>query len=414
MKDLYADAGHGTGDRPFITLGRSPPPSARVFAVAEGHAVAPGWGHAATRVYKRAIKIARVTHEILLLLPLDQEGLPMARSRGFKGRGARRGRTPAGRLSLARYAGTIPSLWARYRGTGSRTRTSTSRTSTNPPPITGEHDSRTVYRKRRMPGRRRRRWVSFVRRTQAVISKALSPSFLIRTRAATVTTSANKQNWYQGHCVLGYASADSEFTDVAALRDRVGIIATNGTGTGILPDRFIVTGYMVETQVSNTGTTTAYIDMYYWRTKRNVPSTIKGFTFSSPIAVWQAALQDMQPNVPVLGSTLDPSDYGNTPFQSTNFAKYVSIWKKVRVKLGPGGVTQVEQRSGRNRFINAEFMEPYSLLGGTTEGILMITYGTPSATNQYADPVTLCFSTNVNYTYRVLMAATTTGGTTQA
>lgn len=263
-----------------------------------------------------------------------------------------------------------------------------------------------------MPARRRRSWVRFTRRTKAVISKSLAPSFLIRLRGETKTSLSNKQEYYQGHGVLGMNSGLAAFQDGSALQARVGEIAT---GQLFEPDRFIVSGWMCETQVVNNGTSVAYIDMYYYRTKKDVPVPFFGNGFGSPAAVWDIGNAVMSSNVPSGGSTLDKFDYGVTPFNNSTFAKYIQITRKVRVKLGPGGVTQVETRSGRNYFISWEDNSGKAMTKNMTEGIFMVFYGTPAPlVDTVAQPVTLSFSTNVNYTYRMLQSTAVTGGTTQA
>lgn len=263
-----------------------------------------------------------------------------------------------------------------------------------------------------MPARRRRGWVRFQRKTKAVLSKSLAPSFLVLLRGETKTSLSNKQEYYQGHSVLGMASGLTAFQDGRAVLDRVADIAA---GQPYQPDRFIVSGWMCETQVVNNGATTAYIDMYYYRCKKDVPVPFFGNSFGSPAAVWDVGNSVMGGNAPVGGSTIDKFDYGVTPFNNSFFAKYIQITRKVRVKLGPGGVTQVETRSGKNYFISWEDNSGKAMSKYKTEGIFMVYYGTPAPTiDTVAQPVTLSFSTNVNYTYRMLQAAAVTGGTTQA
>lgn len=310
----------------------------------------------------------------------------------------------------ARAAGSLVSTAMRFRGFGSRTGTRSGRKRAAPFPITGESDARAVYRRKRMPAVRRRRWVRFTKRTKAVISKTVAPSFLVRLRGATITSGVNKQEFYQGHNAMGINSAHTDFQDVLVLLDQVQALG----GSTFQPDRFLVTGWMCETQVVNSGVTTAYIDMYYYRTKKDVPNPFQGNAFGSPAAVWDVGNGTIQGVHPLGGSTLDKFDYGLTPFNNSIFAKYLQVTRKVRVKLSPGGVTQVETRSGKNYFLAWEDLQGKAMAKWKTEGIFMVFYGTPSALDPVAQPVTLSFSTNVNYTYRLIQSSAVTGGTTQA
>lgn len=344
---------------------------------------------------------------IVLLFPFFAMAVrPMRRGRQRFGGWGRRGR------AIGKFAGNALGAYLRFRGSGSNTGQQSKKRSA-PFPITGENDARSVYKRRRMPARRRRRWVRFQRKTKAVIAKSLAPSFLVRLRGETLTTVVDKQAWYQGHSVLGMNSSHIYFQDGNALNARVAALASGGA---YAPDRFIVSGWMCETQVVNNGGSTAYIDMYYYRTKKDVPTNFQGNLFGSPVAVWDVGNAQIAGNVPAGGSLIDSNDYGVTPFNNSMFAKYVQITRKVRVKLGVGGVTQVETRSGKDYYIAYEDMQGKAMAKWKTEGILMVAYGTPDVLppGSVARSVTLSFSTNVNYTYRLLRTAAVTGGTTQA
>lgn len=264
-----------------------------------------------------------------------------------------------------------------------------------------------------MPRARKRRWVRFVRKTNAVIDKHLAPSFLIRTRAGAANATVDKQNVVSIHTVLGGHSANLDTRDLAALTDQVQAMSTIGA---FEPDKFKITGWMAETQIFNASDITVYIDCYYWRCKRNVPLTLAGVD-TSIAEVFSNALSSLEDNFPAGGSSLDVLDYGVTPFNTATFAKFINIYRKQRIKLGPGGVTQLEQRSGRNYFLQRHYNDKYGLIQGKSEGIMFVFYGTPVAdtgTGSIAGACKVRFASNFNYTYRVMLAAAQTGGTTQA
>jgi hypothetical protein len=324
-----------------------------------------------------------------------------------------------GNLGPARrsFIGGAARLALKYGRSRFSSRTQTSQKRTNARPITGESDWSSTYRRRRMPVARRKRWVSFVRRTKHVISSQLAPSFLVRLRDGAVTTTANKQGLYFGHTalysVLSTSSPD-DIGDISAVHDRVLQLSSNSTYS---PDRFQITGYMIETQIVNDSPGVAYCDCYYWTCKRDTPPTltIGGTTYATDVAgLWYYASTAMDDNFPITGSTLDPLDYGNTPFNNNSWARWIRVEKKTRIKLAPGGVTQLEQRSGKNYYFDWDRIRNTGNLRYQTNGIFFVFYGTPDSTNPVAAPVTLRFSTNVNYTYRVMQEASTTGGTTQA
>lgn len=291
--------------------------------------------------------------------------------------------------------------------TNSRTN-STRQLRSDPFPITGENDASRTYRRKPMPRRKRRAWVKFTKRVGAVQLKNVGSNYLVLTRTQTLTADANKQTATGIHTALGLNSASRFCNDMAQISAMAGGVSNQSA----YPNKFVVSGWMMETQIKNDSASQVYIDLYYWRCTKRVPRVIDGLDTDASALV-TAGLGDLVPANPTGGSSLDIADYGVTPFQSPQFYKSCKVYKKLRVKLAVGGVTQIETRSGRNYFRNYGIDEDYGM-DRCTEGVLMFTYGTPSATNATSDPVTLRLSTNVNYTYKVLLANRMGGGTNVA
>jgi len=287
----------------------------------------------------------------------------------------------------------------------------------NPGPITGENDWRNTYRRKRMPRRRRRRWVSFSRKVKHIITKQVAPQFNVYTRQIQVLSPAGGQNSTEIHTVLGgFGGGGSTGTqDISQLFSRaLALASTTGVTPLVANLRIHITGWMIETSIANTGGNTAYIDCYYWRTKADCPTT----TANSVRALWTESLVNVAVNAPIVPGTtaLSIDDYGVTPFQGTQFAKTCQIWKKTRVKVAPGGTLQLEQRSGRNYYRTGTYDEHYSLLRRCTEGIFFVQYGFPTgvatAPDGTATATTVNYSTNVNYTWRIVADNRMTGAHT--
>jgi len=290
-----------------------------------------------------------------------------------------------------------------------------SRAKSNPAPVTGESDWRSVYRRRRFPRQRRRRWVSFVRKTQAVIDKSFSPSFFVATRAATVDTTSNHQSTASIHTILGgNNSSVQEGYDIGRIHSLVDNFGSEGQDVEWDPERFRVTGWLAETQIVNASPWTVYVDAYYWRTKRDLP-VLSGTDGASFGLFLNRQMADTIPNFPTAGSAVDIDDYGVTPYQNARFAKNFTIYKKTRMKLGGGSTAQIEQRSGRNYFFDWKWDRQRGFRAGVTEGIFFIVYGTPgldeaNVFHDLARPSEVHFASNVNYTYRVVRSAVSTAG----
>lgn len=286
----------------------------------------------------------------------------------------------------------------------SRSRTNTSRKQAAPFPITGENDAQTVYRRKRMAFRRKRRWRGFVKKTRAVLDKTLGSHYYVITRTDTGTAASNKQGVTGIHAAMGLNGSSGTWGDV----NQLVTLASTQTGGGALNDemKIMITGWLCETQIVNASTVTVYIDMYYYRVKRRIVGSL-----GDPVTVFAEGLSDLAQQGT---GTMESTDYGVTPFQSPEWAKNIRVWKKVRVKLAPGGVTQVETRSGRNYLRNFGVDEHYSA-DRCTEGILFVYYGAPSSNNESSSAILIAaplrFSTNVNYSWRLLQDSRQWGGT---
>lgn len=277
----------------------------------------------------------------------------------------------------------------------------------NPPPITGENDWRRVYRRKRMPFRRRRRWVRFKRQVTAVIDKQLASKFNVFTRGENFTSANNQQTVISNHTVLGSNGSSphtNDISDLVKIAQGTMPLETTDPSTNLDAWRIKVTGWMIESSITNNSDYPIYIDMYYWRTKRDVPSTIGNIS-----ALFTESLSDVSRNTGVAANALAATDYGVTPFQGTQFAKNVQVWRKQRVKLAAGGTTQIEQRSGKNYMFDFGFCEHYSMIRRGTEGIMMVMYGSPDPTFVLARSASITMSTNVNYTWKVMLSGRISG-----
>lgn len=289
----------------------------------------------------------------------------------------------------------------RFFSDGGRTR---SKNGTAPAPITGESDYRGLYRRKSMPARRRRRWVKFVRKVRSVVDRGLGPNFNVRVTNGTLACPANGQGMSMLHTVCGSAGSDPHTNDLKFLANlMVTFYPQTGPGPVASPNnytlRYIVSGYMVETMITNLETYPVFVDMYYWRSKKDVPVAIGDI-----VSVWGNSLIDLRQNQ-VVSATVDSltmDDYGVTPFQGTQFAKTIRVYKKTRVKLAGGSCTQVETRAARDIVVNYGYAEHYSMLRGITNGILFVGYGTPDAASAIARAANLAIVTNKNYTWRAI------------
>lgn len=275
---------------------------------------------------------------------------------------------------------------------------------------------------------RKRRYMSFVRRTKAVIAKSVASSFLLVHRASRETSLLNKQWVYEGHIIamnaLPKATTPTLQTpnDLQKIAQRVAVNA----GLSYQPDKWVITGWSATTVIRNLGDTEfptpIKLDAYYWRTNRDTDRDFNnhaGFTYPGyPGGVWTAALENLISSHPTGGSVLQISDLGLTPFQGPTFASHFTIYKKTTTTLDIGKSVTFEQRSSRDIYFNAQKYSEVGCIRGISEGIFFVFRGSPGngVAGVLCDalPSRIAACTNINYTYRYIANGASFGGETAA
>lgn len=274
-----------------------------------------------------------------------------------------------------------------------------------PGPITGESDYRGVYRRKPMPRRRKRGWIKFTRKVKAVAEKQVAPQYQVLRRNVTIATVANTQGGTSLFTILGANGGNQETDDIGDMVSSAFQMAGNqGLETAIPPVResirIHISGWLAEIMINCNGTTTTYLDCYYWRCKKDVPRSFinMGDIFTTGFAQMSRPIASAGP---ASSQTMDITDYGVTPFQCPLFSQCIQVYKKTRIKLAPGGTAQLELRSGKNYYRKFSYDSNFSMLRGVTEGIYFIQYGTPQSVGSLtSSPTNVSYSVNVNYTWR--------------
>lgn len=307
-----------------------------------------------------------------------------------------------GRSRPGAFAGAVGLAANAYNLYRSRSRTNTKRRATTsaPAPITGESDWRNLYRKKRFPARRKKQWKRFSRKVKFVLAKTLAPQFNVIVTSTTLPVNAGLQGYTDIFTVLG-GNGTSNTADISYLFDRaLATIIPNTTIGGQTKGslKLIVTGWLAEVVIVNYGVTLAYLDCYYWKTKRDYIA--EGHSVGE---LWDNSLGNVDPNVvgTATETTITSGDYGVTPFQGTTFAKHCVVWKKTRIKLPSGGTCQMELKSGKEYHRAWSYDQDFSLLRGCTEGILFVQYGAPTEALPITSGTGLRYTVNKNFTWRV-------------
>lgn len=276
-----------------------------------------------------------------------------------------------------------------------------------PGPITGESDYRGVYRRKPMPRRRKRSWVKFSRKVKAVAEKQVASQFQVIRRFERVQqTLSNLQAFTSVFTILGSNGGVPETDDIGDMVSSAFAMAGSTGMTGVVREsiRVHISGWMAECMINNNGTTTAYIDCYYWRAKKDVGrrSTDGTAGFNQMSEIFTSGFNQLA--VPTAGPStalpLSLTQYGVTPFQCPLFSQAFQVYKKTRVKVAAGGTCQLELRSGKNYYRKFSYDSNYTYLRGVSEGCLFVQYGTPNVASPTSSPTDISYSVNVNYTWR--------------
>lgn len=292
---------------------------------------------------------------------------------------ARRG----GGLMRAMAGGAVGALYRGYKQFRSTRDNGGNKNLSTSAPLTTQYDARRLYRYKRMPRRKRRAWVKFSKKVQAV-TNALGNHYLSY-------TSTNTQSPLAGSQAFGYA----------LIYGVTGVTPGHGNDDifKIVPDlgftankqfklMFKSATLDAEWSVPTTNTSSVTLDIYEIICRKDIPSSVGNNLsdiFFEGISSLTAA--------PGAGGALAAGQVGVTPFQSKLFCQNVKILSKTRVLMSPGQTCHKEVRDPKNRTL--QYSDSYNWLiskGGWTRGFFWIaeavTNGvlfSPGFTINYAD-----------------------------
>lgn len=313
-----------------------------------------------------------------------------------------------GRIGKAAYVSTR----LRFRGNGSRTQTTTRQRGGETAPLTYDNDFKTDYRYRRMPRRRRRRWVRFVRKVNAVtLKKQQGLKKVLFYGIKNLSTSTNQSGTTD---MMMYTADGSALLDCADL----GSIFRGHLGTAVFNDQnsFAAVGNgqkklqfescQMECTVRNLGTAAAIMEVYYVRCRKqhaqtnidagNTPTGIYQLGFLK-----QEQIEDLEEGTFIGTGPQGSTQIGTTPFQSPRFCETFKILRRKKYQIAPGNTISFLLKDPRNRTIEAGNVRSQLFMPFTTHGYLCQFYGVPGVDSVpvHALPANLIFSYTRKYQY---------------
>lgn len=261
--------------------------------------------------------------------------------------------------------------------------------------ITEQHDARTIYRKRNMPYRKKRRWKGFVRKVHHISEKELGTQTVVCNKRIT-GLDFNGNQIVLDFCLYGLNSTATEKNDITR------IVGLNNTGdqtaaageTVNTTTKFMFQSGVLDMTIRNSSFTTQAlgpnlpadgtmeIDIYeivssrYWSNRVGVNLT--------PFAGIVSALNDALANTLSIGGAGTGcllTQRGVTPFDVPHAMSTYSlkIMKKTKYKLSTGQTFTYQMRDAKRHVCTKEYAEDAGSPNkpGWTRWILLIAKGVP-------------------------------------
>jgi len=279
--------------------------------------------------------------------------------------------------------------------------------------ITNQYDRSRVYRKRRMPRRKKKAWKRFVRKSQAAIDKTLGSYSIVFNDQVTVTATVDTLDQALGQFAL-YPMKDGTN---AWLNDMAGIAAQmnttfsthDSTKWGFKSGILDLTIQNVSTDAAESGEGYGLeVDLYEitsssnWESYGNTPKTLT------------AIFADGFTNTQNLGTGLSLTQRGVTPWDATQALSVyrIKIWKKTKYFLAYGNTITYQVRDPKSHFIDQQRMEDGNSTNkpGMTRWLLIIAKPTPGVSLGTGGQTTLQVGVTRKYMVKKNETATDAGG----
>lgn len=293
--------------------------------------------------------------------------------------------------SVARVAGTA------Y---GSYRRAYTKRSSSGSTAVTQQHDFRQQYRRKAMPRYKKRRWVKFVKRVQAVDFASHASNFVVRGYKSpnidvNPTNVANRGA--QNITAVGLYGCKTEQSDATIVGDVYDIFTEwANSANNVESQKLCFTSAVSDIYVTNIGVGTMILDVYHCICKKDMP-VVNGLN------LFDTSIYQNFPADKTGEAALDSGQAGVSPFQLPYVTTYFKIMDKKKYIISAGQVVTWQQRDPKNRIFGGSQFDfkyaPLSAKAGLTHIWLMVATGPELCTQT---KVSYTVSQTRNYTFKVL------------
>lgn len=254
-------------------------------------------------------------------------------------------------------------------------------TGISPMPTSNQHDQAGRYHYRRMPARRRKRWVRFTKRVRHVDLQMQPLQIYAKTSHASGSTLAGQGNIYGYMCGGVTVTGNDEIYQMFRGAYNVASVAE------CAPYKLYMKSLVMDMQLMNTGTTGVIFDVYRVR-------CTKAYSSASTLAAqWLAAIAEVAADSTT--GTITNTEPALTLFDAPNFLSFWKVLSKREFVVGAGNVCTLQIRKPVNRYIDGKQLATCpQALPGFTEAFVVTWHGMPNSTPSYA-ATTVTVSTNI-------------------
>lgn len=268
--------------------------------------------------------------------------------------------------------------------------------------ITGQHDFKTDYRRKRLSRRARRIKRSRYRRTRRLVRTIrnfnVGSTHINKTNMTLVTNTSGStaSTCYGLYGLNGSSTAANTTNDMGIIFNAFDTAAWNGQGgtTDVVDFKIYSHHATAEYTIRNSSTTDdAIIEAYFIRGRAPANKAYYG----NPADVYADAFHKQADarnpdTAATIGTAMDFSDVGVTPFQAVQFCRLFSIYKRQKFRIPPGNEVSfvLIDRKPKTMRMDQSFNNSTDR---NYHGVLFQQYGSPQAagatpTKSTAVPVT--------------------------
>lgn len=233
---------------------------------------------------------------------------------------------------MAKRSGSALGKYIRKKRASAKQTTPSNNGTVSDAPTTYQHDTRSLYSRRRAPKRVRIRARRQAQQFQKNMSSLLGGKFYIDNLFINTGVNVNQQGTFA-----------TTLMDVAQMGKIFNLFSVDGTvstgsnydftiNSAVPPTELMIKNIRQEVELKNVGTSLAYIDLYYFTPRKDT-------SLDPQSAISNLFIQSTATNGQITStgtiSALQTSTLGVTPFHSATFTENFLIYKVRRVMLQP-------------------------------------------------------------------------------